>query len=130
SLSRLSASSAAPRCAWCGGSKVPPNSPMRMPRAWGGSRRSGLKGTGSRTDLAASADAIFERGELFDADRPARVQAAGGDADLGAEAELAAVGKLRRGIMQHDGRVDLRQERLRSLGVIGDDGVGVVRAVA
>ena len=68
-------------------------------------------------------------GELLDADRPARMQAAGGDADLGAEAELAAVGELRRGIVQHDGRIDLAQEFLRRRRVRGDDRVGVVRAV-
>jgi len=34
------------------------------------------------------------------------MQAAGGDANLGAEAELAAVGELRRGVVQHDGGVD------------------------
>jgi hypothetical protein len=37
---------------------------------------------------------------LLDADRAARVHAAGGDADLGAEAEFAAVGELRRGVVQ------------------------------
>ena len=36
----------------------------------------------------------------------------GGDADLGSEAELAAVGELGRGVVQHDGRIDLRQEAL------------------
>jgi gamma-glutamyl phosphate reductase len=34
------------------------------------------------------------------------------DADLGSQPELAAVGKLRRGVPQHDGAVDLRQETL------------------
>ncbi len=57
----------------------------------------------SRPGLTASANAVFEGRQLFDADRPARMQPAGGDADLGAEAELAAVGELGRGIMQHDG---------------------------
>jgi hypothetical protein len=37
---------------------------------------------------------------------------AGGDADLGAHAELAAVGELRRGVVQHDGAVDLVEEAL------------------
>jgi hypothetical protein len=44
--------------------------------------------------LPGAADAVFERGELLDADRPARMHAAGRDADLGAEAELAAIGEL------------------------------------
>ena len=79
---------------------------------------------------ARAADAILERGELLDADRPARMHAAGRDADLGAEAELAAVGELRRGVVQHDRGVDLAQEFLGGLLVRGDDRVGVVRAVA
>jgi hypothetical protein len=57
-------------------------------------------------------DAVFEGAELLDADRPARMHAAGGDADLGAEAELAAIGELGRGVVQHDGRIDLGQEAL------------------
>ena len=57
--------------------------------------------------------AIFEAGELLDADRAARVQAAGGDADLGAEAELAAVGELGRGVVQHD-RAESTSRRKRS----------------
>jgi hypothetical protein len=39
------------------------------------------------------------------------VQAPGGDADLGAHAEFAAVGELRRGVVQHDGAVDLARKR-------------------
>ena len=46
---------------------------------------------------------------------------AGGDADLGAEAELAAVGELRRGVVQHDRGIDLAQEFLRRRLVLGDD---------
>ena len=53
-----------------------------------------------------AADHIFEGCQLFGADRSARVQLVGGDADLGAEAELAAVGELRRGVDHHDGGVD------------------------
>src|SRR5690606_36128748 len=48
----------------------------------------------SRARLSGAEDAIFKRGELLDADRPARMQAAGGNADFGTEAELAAVGEL------------------------------------
>ena len=74
--------------------------------------------------------AIFERAELFDADRPARVHAARRDADLGAEAEFAAIGELGRGIVQHDRGIDLFQEALGRGGVLGDDAIGVMRAVA
>ena len=83
-----------------------------------------------RPRLAGAAHHILEAGELLDADGAARVQLAGGDADLGAEAELAAVGELGRGIVQDDGAVDLAQEALGRRRVRGDDRVGVLRAVA
>ena len=60
-----------------------------------------------RPRLAVAADAIFEAGELFDADRAAGVHLAGGDADLAAEAELAAIGELGRGVVEQDRRIDL-----------------------
>ncbi len=41
------------------------------------------------------------------------MEAAGGDPDLGAEAELAAVGELGGGIVQHDRRIDAVEEFLR-----------------
>ena len=49
------------------------------------------------------------------------MHAAGRDADLGAEAEFAAVGELSRGVVQHDGRIHLVQEFLRRLLIGGDD---------
>src|SRR6185437_17180698 len=66
----------------------------------------------SRPDLTASADAVFEGGQLFDPNRPARMQPPRRDSDLGAEAEFAAIGELGRGIMQHDRRVYFAQELL------------------
>src|SRR5581483_7287857 len=123
SRSRFIASRLAPRCAACGGSNVPPNNPIRMPGACGGSTSRGdvapaeqhnvpepasapplfamISTNGgygfrdraerappnkempdSRPDLPRAADAILEAGELLDANRTARVQLAGGDADL------------------------------------------------
>ncbi len=38
------------------------------------------------------------------------MQPAGRDPDLRAEAEFAAVGELGRGVMKHDGRIDLAQK--------------------
>ena len=83
-----------------------------------------------RPDLAVAAHDVLEARQLLDADRAARVQLAGGDTDLGAEAELAAVGELRRGVVQHDGGIDLAQEALGGAVVGRHDGVGVLRAVA
>ena len=57
------------------------------------------------------------------------MHAAGGDADLGPEAELAAVGELGRGVVQNDRRIDLPQETLGRRSVLGHDAVGVVGAV-
>ena len=58
----------------------------------------------SRPGLARAVHAVFEARQLLDADRAARVHPAGGDADLGAHAELAAVGELGGGVVQHDRR--------------------------
>src|SRR5215472_16773811 len=181
----------AARWAACGGSKVPPNNPMRMPRVWGGKigplPRSSRSATGRRESvpplmisrtrplppiaagppaaslehdpekwvpvfgkdhaqtkalaritvtaalrsrLSGAAYAVFEAGQLFDSDRSTGVEPSGGNADLGAEAELAALGELRRRIVQHDRRVDLAQEFLRSLAIFGHDRVGMMRAIA
>src|SRR4051794_12161980 len=138
SFSRFMASRLAARCAACGGSKVPPNRPIRIPGACGGRTRRGgcitcAKETverWARPDLPGAAHAVFEAGELFDADRAASVQLAGGDADLGTETELTAIGELRRGIVQHDRRIDLVEEFLRRCLVGGDNRVGMVGAVA
>ena len=48
-----------------------------------------------RPRLTCAVDAIFEARELLGADRIAGVESTGGDADLGTEAELAAIGELR-----------------------------------
>src|SRR5215813_8165708 len=99
SLSRFMASRQAPRCAWCGGSNVPPNKPIRMPGACGGSTTRDINAPGpnpSRSDLPRAVNTILESAELLDPDRTARMHASGCDADLGAKPELAAVGELRR----------------------------------
>src|SRR5262245_4401248 len=129
--SRFIAIRQASRWASCGGSKVPPNRPICMPGACGGNatrpdgitRPAGRRETSrqSRPDLPAAANAVFEAGELIDADRTARMKAAGGDADLGAEPKLAAVGELGGGVVQHDRGIDLTQEFLRRRGIGGDD---------
>src|SRR4029453_12914045 len=84
----------------------------------------------SRSDLPRAAHAILEAGQLFDAHWPARMEAAGGDADLGAEAELAAIGELGRGVVQHDRGIDLVEEFFRRSVIFRHDRIGVVRAEA
>src|ERR1700712_112047 len=84
---------------------------------------------GSRPRLPGAVDAIFEAGQLLGADRAAGVELAGGNADLGAETELATVGELGRGVMQHDRGIDLVEELRRGGGVFGHDRIGVMRAV-
>jgi hypothetical protein len=51
------------------------------------------------------------------------------DTDLGAEPELATIGKLGRGVMENDGRVDFGQEALGDRLITRNDGIGVMRAV-
>src|SRR6516162_94254 len=84
----------------------------------------------SRSNLPASMNAIFERGQLFETDRTACVHTPRCYADFGAKAEFAAIGKLRRGIVQHNRRVDLFQESLRRLGIFGHNTIGVMRSEA
>src|SRR5262245_50670679 len=76
----------------------------------------------------ASYDVLVAR-QLLDTYGPARVELVGGDADLGAHAELSAVGELCRCIVQHDGTIDAREETLGGGGIAGDDGLGVCRSV-
>ena len=59
------------------------------------------------SDLAAAPHQVLVAGQLLDADRAARMKLVGADANLGAHAELGAVRKLRGGVVQHDGAVDL-----------------------
>ena len=61
---------------------------------------------------------------------PAGVQLLGADADLGAEAELAAVGEPGRGVDQHRRRVDRGGEPPGGGLVLGDDRVGVLAGEA
>jgi hypothetical protein len=50
-------------------------------------------------------------------------------ADLCTEAELAAVAELRQGVPQSDSTIDAGEEPLRSLGILGHNGIGM-RAMA
>ena len=52
------------------------------------------------------------------------------DADLGAEAELEAVGEAGGGVDHHRGGIDFAQEAHGVAVVVGDNRVGVIRAVA
>src|SRR4051794_37722370 len=80
-------------CAWpsCAGLNEPPKRPTRMPGLrW----NPGLSAAGrppSGTRLAGPADHIFVSRELLGPHGAAGVHAVGGDPDLGAEAELAAI---------------------------------------
>ena len=84
---------------------------------------------GSRPGLAGSKHQIFEGSQLLGADGPARMQLARGNADLGPHAEFAAVGKLRRRVVQHDGAIDSFEKCLRRFLVARNDGIGMARAV-
>src|ERR1700733_5402778 len=83
----------------------------------------------SRPRLPGAMNAIFEAGQLLGADRAAGVKFSGGDADFGAEAEFAAVGKLRRCVVQHDRGVDLIEKLAHRGCILGHDRVGVLRTV-
>src|SRR5256884_2096518 len=139
SFNRLIANRLIARCAACGGLNEPPSRPMRMPSVWKGmacaadcdciSRVTACTGLRSRPRLPGAVNAIFEACQLLGANRAAGVEFAGGNPDLRAEAELAAIGELRRGVVQYDRRIDLAEEFLGSLYILGHDRVGVARAV-
>src|SRR5215211_3470324 len=139
SFRRFSANRLMARCAACGGLNEPPSRPMRMPLVWKGmacaadcnciSPVTARAWLWSRPRLPGAVNAIFEARQLFGANRPAGVEFAGGNPDLRAETEFAAIGELRRCVVQHDRGIDLAEEFLRSTGVLGHDGVGMMRAV-
>src|SRR3981189_2613397 len=83
----------------------------------------------SRPGLPRAMDAVFETGQLLGSDRAAGMKFPGGDADFRAEAEFAAVGELRRCVMQHNRRIDLVEKFVRGSFVFSDDRIGVLRTV-
>src|SRR3954449_5250348 len=80
-------------------------------------------------DLARSLDHVLERAELAHADRAARVELLRGVADLGAEAELAAVGEARGRVDVDARRVNAQLEGARARVGRRDDRLAVARAV-
>ena len=70
-----------------------------------------------------------ERIILAEPHRTAGVELLRGDADLRAEAELAAVGEPGRGVRHDHGRVDFGEEALSAGVVVRDDRLGVVSGV-
>src|SRR3981081_2983833 len=82
----------------------------------------------SRPRLPGAVDAIFEAGQLLGADRTAGMKFPGRDPDFRAEAEFAAIGKLRRCVMQHDRGIDLVEKFSGGGFVFGHDRMVEVRA--
>src|SRR6266850_7057245 len=131
SFRRLIANRLMARCAACGGLNEPPSRPMRMALVWKGmacaadcdgiGRVTACTGWRSRPRLPGAVNTIFEARQLLGANRAAGVEFAGRNPDLRAEAELAAVGELRRGVVQHDRRIDFAEEFLGGLGILGHD---------
>src|SRR6185312_16222079 len=140
SFKRFSANRLIARCAACGGLNEPPSRPTRMPLVWKGmacaadcdgiNRVTAGARLCSRSRLPGAVNTIFEARQLLGADRTARVEFAGGDSDLRAEAELTAVGELRRGVVQHDRGIDFAEEFRGCAIVFRHDRVGMMRAVA
>src|SRR5579862_5403821 len=112
------------------GLKVPPKTPMR---GIGGLEEwdiGELPAINSPTlksesipDLSVAVDDVLIRGQLAQPHRTAGVQAVGRDADLGAKAELVAVGETRRRVEIHRGGIHFSQELLPRGAILGNDGV-------
>src|SRR5579859_5346921 len=75
--------------------------------------------------LAVANDNELVAGQFLEAHRTAGVDFVGGNADLGAEPILAAVGEAGAGVPKHAGAVDFAQEFLGSRFVARDDRVAV-----
>src|SRR4051812_4488703 len=84
----------------------------------------------SATDPAVAGPHPPGGGQLREAHGTAGVQLLGGDADLGAQAELGAVGPAGRGVDDDDRGVDLRDEAVRGPDVERADRLGVAAAPA
>src|SRR5438094_3415587 len=74
----------------------------------GSAQTSRVAGSTPSAGMAMARDDVLGRGHLRQAERPPGVQLLGGDTDLGAEAELAAVGEPGGGVHHDDRRVDGR----------------------
>src|SRR6478672_6905879 len=106
------------------GSNVPPNKPSAWPRDL-----PALSSATSAAHVAVAQDDPLLRREPLEAHGTARVQLVGGDADLRAEAVLEAVRETRRGVHHDRARVHLAQETAGARPVLGDDRIGMLRAV-
>ena len=81
-------------------------------------------------DLPGTVEDVFVGAEFVQAHRPAGVEAVGGDADFGTEAELEAVGKAGAGVVEDGRGIDSGEELSGDFSVFGDDGIGVSGATA
>ena len=72
-----------------------------------------------------AADELGFRIKLLGSYRPARMNAARGDADLGTHAELSAVRELGRCIVQDDRAVDLGKKPVGRFLIVSNDALGV-----
>src|ERR1043165_8171329 len=66
--------------------------------------------TPGSADVPITGDDVLGGGHLGQPHRAAGVQLLGGDADLGPEAELTAIGEARGRVDEYGGRVDLGHE--------------------
>src|ERR1019366_8980901 len=88
-----------------------------------------LKCRTSVPHLAVANSEPLVAGQFLQAHRAARADLVSADADLGAHAELAAVGEAGRGVPINRGGIHLAEELPRSRLIPRHDAVGVRRAV-
>src|SRR5690606_30657981 len=85
---------------------------------------------GSSSQLAFAGQHPFLDGQAFEPDRAAGVQAVGGKADLRAQTVFVAVGEAGGQVDVDRAGIDFALEALGGGKVLGDDGFGVLGAVA
>jgi len=81
------------------------------------------------TARAPTPQNVLVRHESIKSDGPARVDAAGADPNFGAEAIAETVGEARARVDEDPGRVNAADEGAAGRRGLGNDAVGVVRAV-
>src|SRR5436305_14739099 len=79
--------------------------------------------------LTGTEDDPLAARQAFEPDRTARMQLVRRNADLRAEPVFEAVGEARRRVHENGARVDLAQESHCTHMIVGDDPIGVLRAI-
>ena len=83
-----------------------------------------------RAYLTGPVNQVFVTGQLFGSHWSARVNPPGGDSNFSTHAEFAAIGELRRRVVQQNRAVQVMEELLHGLLILSNDRFGVPGSIA